>query len=172
MPGKKQENERKRKKAVAMCQDITRYTKKAKQVGVVGDDSLTGPVIAGRLDETTASTTDDSASLSGSVFSTVVVADGRETEHSPILFPVPHSDQKDASGSLLSSEAYVYDLSAHPPTPPVIPIITTSIYIDSLNVTAEIDEFKNDVGLFLIGQQPPYVLLQAMTLGQKYHLFA
>ena len=145
MPGKKQENERKRKKAAAMCQDITRYTKKAKQVGVVGDDSLTGPVIAGRLDETTASTTDDSASLSGSVFSTVVVADGRETEHSPILFPVPHSDQRDASGSLLSSEAYVYDLSAHPPTPPVIPIITTSISIDSLNVTAEIDEFKNDV---------------------------
>ena len=36
-----------------MCQDITRYTKKAKQVGVVGDDSLTGPVAAGRLDETT-----------------------------------------------------------------------------------------------------------------------
>ena len=52
----------------------------------------------------------------------------------------------------------------HPPPPPVIPIITTS-----LNVTAEIDEFKNDVGLFLSGQQPPYVL-QAMTLGQKYHL--
>ena len=58
---------------------------------MVGDDSLTGPVVAGRLDETTASTTDDSASLSGSVFNTVVVADGRETEHSPILFPVPHS---------------------------------------------------------------------------------
>ena len=36
-----------------MCQDITRYTKKAKQVGVVGDDSLTGPVAASRLDETT-----------------------------------------------------------------------------------------------------------------------
>ena len=36
-----------------MSQDITRYTKKAKQVGVVGDDSLTGPVVAGRLDETT-----------------------------------------------------------------------------------------------------------------------
>ena len=122
---------------------------------MVGDDSLTGPVVAGRLDETTASTTDDSTSvsLSGSVFevpcNTVVVADGRETQHSPILFPVPHSDQRDASGSLLSSEAYVYDLSAHPPPPPVIPIITTSI--DSLNVTAEIDEFKNDVGLFLSG---------------------
>ena len=87
------------------------YTKKAKQVGVVGDDSLTGPVVAGRLDETTASTRDDSTSLSGSVFevhwNTVVVADSRETEHS--LFPVPHSDQRDASGSLLSSEAYVYD---------------------------------------------------------------
>ena len=59
-----------------------------------------------------ASTTDDSASLRGSVFevpcNTVVVADGRETEHSPILFPVPHSDQRD--GSLLSSEACVYDL--------------------------------------------------------------
>ena len=27
--------------------------------------------------------------------------------------PVPHSDQRDASGSLLSIEAYVYDLSAH-----------------------------------------------------------
>ena len=94
----------------------------------------------------------------------VVVADGRETGHSPILFPVPHSNQRDASGSLLSSEACVYDLSAHPPTAPVIPIIT-----HPLNVTAEIDEFKNDVGLFLIGQQPPYVL-QAMTLGQKYHL--
>ena len=48
-----------------------------------------------------------------------------------------------------------------------MPIITTSI--DSLNVTAELDEFKNDVGLFLIGQQPPYAL-QAMTLSQKYHL--
>ena len=59
---------------------------------------------------------------------TVVVADGRETEHSPILFPVPHSDQRDALGSLLSSEAYVYDLSAHPPTPPVIPITTTSMH--------------------------------------------
>ena len=60
---------------------------------------------------------DDSASLSGSVLevpcNTVVVADGRETEHSPILFPVPYSDQRDASGSLLSREAYVYDLSAH-----------------------------------------------------------
>ena len=44
---------RRKKKAAAMCQDITRYTKKAKQVGVVGDDSLTGPVVAGRLDETT-----------------------------------------------------------------------------------------------------------------------
>ena len=47
---------------------------------MVGDDSLTGPVVAGRLDETTASTTDDSASLSGRVFEvpcdTVVVADG------------------------------------------------------------------------------------------------
>ena len=99
------------------------YTKKAKQVGVV---SSTGPVVAGRLDETAASTRDDSTSLSGSVFevhcNTGVVADGRETEH--ILFPVPHSDQRDASGSLLSSEACVYDLSAHPPTPPVIPIIT------------------------------------------------
>ena len=61
---------------------------------------MTGPVVAGRLDETTASTRDDSASLSGSVFevhcNTGVVADGRETEH--ILFPVPHSDQRDASG--------------------------------------------------------------------------
>ena len=61
--------------------------------------------------ETAASTRDDSTSLSGSVFevhcNTGVVADGRETEH--ILFPVPHSDQRDASGSLLSSEAYVYD---------------------------------------------------------------
>ena len=74
-----------------MCQDITRYTKKAKQVGVVGDDSLTGPVVAGRLDETTASTTDDSASLSGSVVevpcNTVVVADGRETEQALFCFP-------------------------------------------------------------------------------------
>ena len=56
----------------------------------VGDDSLTGPVVAGRLDETAASTRDDSASLSGSVFelhcNMVVVADGRETEH--VLFPV------------------------------------------------------------------------------------
>ncbi|KAL5493440.1 hypothetical protein EMCRGX_G014623 [Ephydatia muelleri] len=58
---KKQEKERKRKEAGAMCQDITRYTKKAKQVGVVGDDRLTGPVVAGRLDETTASTSDDIA---------------------------------------------------------------------------------------------------------------
>ena len=33
MPGKKQEKERKRKEAAAMCQDITRYIKKAKQVG-------------------------------------------------------------------------------------------------------------------------------------------
>ena len=84
-----------------------------------------------------ASTTDDSASLSGSVFdvpcNTVVVADGRETENSPILFPVPHSDQRDASGPLLSGEACVYDLSAHPPTPPVIPIITTSIECNSRN---------------------------------------
>ena len=43
--------------------------------------------MSGTLDETTASTTDDSASLSGSVFevpcNTVVnVADGRETQHS------------------------------------------------------------------------------------------
>ena len=97
----------------------------------------------------------------------VIVADGTETEHSPILFPKLHSNQRYASGSLLSSEAYVYDLSAHPTTPPVMPIITTSI--DSLNVTAELDEFQNDVGLFLIGQQSPYAL-QAMTLGQKYHL--
>ena len=52
MPGKKQEKERKMKEAAAMCQDIIRYTKKAKQVGLVGDDSLTGPVVAGRLDET------------------------------------------------------------------------------------------------------------------------
>ena len=51
MPGKKA-GERKRKEAAAMYQDITRYTKKAKQVGVVGDNSLTGPVVAGRLDET------------------------------------------------------------------------------------------------------------------------
>ena len=62
-----------------------------------------------------ASTSDDSASLSGSDFevscNTIVVTDGRKTEHRPILFPVPHSDQRD--GSLLSSEAYVYDLSAH-----------------------------------------------------------
>ena len=66
------------------------------------------------MSQRAASTTDDSASLRGSVFevpcNTVVVADGRETEHSPILFPVPHSDQRDASGSLLSSEACVYDL--------------------------------------------------------------
>ena len=48
-----------------------------------------------------------------------------------------------------------------------MPIITT--FIDSLNVTAELDEFKNDVGLLLVGQQPPYAL-QAMTLGQRYHL--
>ena len=74
----------------------------------------------------------------------VIVADGTETEHSPILFPKLHSNQRYASGSLLSSEAYVYDLSAHPTTPPVMPIITTSI--DSLNVTAELDEFQNDVG--------------------------
>ena len=52
---KRQEKEKKRKEAAAMCrrQDITRYTKKAKQVGVVGDDSLAGPVATGRLDETT-----------------------------------------------------------------------------------------------------------------------
>ena len=78
-----------------------------------------------------------SASLSGSVFevpcNTVVVADGRETEHSPILFPVQYSDQRDASGSLLSSEACVYDLSAHPPTSPVILIITTSIECNNRN---------------------------------------
>ena len=85
------------------------YTKKAKQVGVVGDDSLTGPLVAGRLDETTASTRYDSASLSGSVFevhcNTVVVADGRESDH--ILFPVPHSDQRDASGSLFRDVALI-----------------------------------------------------------------
>ena len=49
----------------------------------------------------TASTSDDSASLSGSDFevpcNTVVVTDGRKTEHRPILFPVPHSDQRDGS---------------------------------------------------------------------------
>ena len=44
---------RRKKKAAAMCQDTTRYTKKAKQAGVVGDESLTSPVVAGRLDETT-----------------------------------------------------------------------------------------------------------------------
>ena len=33
MPGKKQEKERKRKEAAAMCQDITRYTKKASRWG-------------------------------------------------------------------------------------------------------------------------------------------
>ena len=105
---------------------------------MVGDNSLTDPVEAGRLeDETAASTTDDSASLSGRVFevpyNTVVVADGTETEHSPILFPVPHIGQRDgdsdASRSLLSNEAYVYDLPAHPPTPPVMPIITTSLIL-------------------------------------------
>ena len=53
MPGKKAGERKKRKEAAAMCQDITRYTKKAKQVGVVGDNSLTGPVVAGRLDEPT-----------------------------------------------------------------------------------------------------------------------
>ena len=54
MPGKKAGERIKRKEAAAMCQDITRYTKKAKQVGcMVGDNSLTGPVVAGRLDETT-----------------------------------------------------------------------------------------------------------------------
>ena len=97
------------------------------------------------------------------ICNTVVVA-----KLSIVLFCFPYhiADRRDASGSLLSSETYVYDISAHAATPPVIPIITTSI--DSLNVTAEIGEFKNDVGLFLIGQQPPYVL-QAMTLGQKYH---
>ena len=77
-----------------MCQDITRYTKKAKQVGVVGDDSLTGPVVAGRLDETTASTKDDSASLSGSVYelpcNTVVVADQMEGKLSIALFCFPY----------------------------------------------------------------------------------
>ena len=88
----KRRRKKKRKEAAAMCQDITRYTKKAKHVGVVGDDTLTGPVVAGRLEKRTASTTDDSASLSGSVFevpcNTVVVADERETEHSPIFcFP-------------------------------------------------------------------------------------
>ena len=64
---------------------------------------------------------------------TVVVADGRETENSPILFPVPHSDQRDASGSLLSSEACVYDLSSTYTTTAVIPIITTSIECNSRN---------------------------------------
>ena len=50
---KKAGERKKRKEAAAMCQDIIRYTKKAKQVGVVGDDSLTGLVAASRLDETT-----------------------------------------------------------------------------------------------------------------------
>ena len=106
---RKKEKGKKRRQCVKTLQGIPR---KQSRWGVVGDDSLTGPVVAGRLDETTASTTDDSTSvsLSGSVSevpcNTVVVADGRETQHSPILFPVPHSDQRDASGSLLSSEAY------------------------------------------------------------------
>ncbi|WP_196301704.1 hypothetical protein, partial [Streptococcus pneumoniae] len=84
---KRLEKERKKNEAAAMCQDITRYTKKAKQVGVVGDDILTCPVVAGRLDETMASTTEQmiALALSGSVFevpcNTSVVADGRETEH-------------------------------------------------------------------------------------------
>ena len=60
-------------------------------LSLVGDDSLTGPVVARRLDETTASTTDDSASLSGSVFevpcNTVVVADGRELSIALFCFP-------------------------------------------------------------------------------------
>ena len=43
----------KEKSGENMSRHYTRYTKKAKQVGVVGDDSLTGPVVAGRLDETT-----------------------------------------------------------------------------------------------------------------------
>ena len=50
---KKGRRKKKRIEAAAMRQDITRFTKKAKHVGVVGDDSLTGPVVAGRLDETT-----------------------------------------------------------------------------------------------------------------------
>ena len=89
MPGKKTGERKKKRKKRRQCVKTLQ-----KQVGVVGDDSLTGQVVAGRLDETTASTTDDSASLSGSVVevpcNTVVVADGRETEHNPILFPVPH----------------------------------------------------------------------------------
>ena len=60
---------------------------------------------------------------------TVVVADGRETENSPILFPVPHSVHQ---GHCCPVKR-VYDLSAHPPTPPVIPIITTSIECNSRN---------------------------------------
>ena len=61
---------------------------------VVGDDNLTGPVVAGRLDETTASTTDDSASLSGSAFevpcNTVVVADQMVGKLSIALFCFPY----------------------------------------------------------------------------------
>ncbi|KAL5509781.1 hypothetical protein EMCRGX_G005205 [Ephydatia muelleri] len=74
MPGKKTGERKKKRKKRRQCVKTLQ-----KQVGVVGDDSLTGQVVAGRLDETTASTTDDSASLSGSVVevpcNTVVVAD-------------------------------------------------------------------------------------------------
>ena len=36
-----------------------------------------------------------------------------------------------------------------------------------LNVSAEIDEFKNDIGLFLIGQQPPAIRTPSNDLRPK-----
>ena len=134
MPGKKQEKERKRKEAAAMCQDITRYTKKAKQVGVVGDDSLTGPVVVGRLDETTASTTDDSTSvsLSGSVFevpairSLLLMVGKLSIALFCFLYHIAIREMRQGHCCPVK-RMHVYDSSAHPPPPPVIPIITTSI---------------------------------------------
>ena len=51
MPGKKAGERKKRRQCVKTLQGIPR--KQSRSSRVVGDDSLTGPVVAGRLDETT-----------------------------------------------------------------------------------------------------------------------
>ena len=64
----------------------------------------------------------------------------------------------------------MYDLSAHPPTPPVMPIITTTI--DSLNVTAELDEFKNAVAWTILNWSTATICTPSNDFRPKvYRLF-
>ena len=87
-----------------------------------------------------------------------IVANGMETEHSPILFPivVPVREMHQGRRCPMKHVTMTY-LHNHLHT-------TSYANHDSLNVTAE-DESKNDVG-----QQPPYVL-QATTSGQRFCTF-